>query len=98
MMSADTFQTMPVGETGALDTEPLTVSALFNDVTSAQAAITELREIGIVPDNISVISRNDDKSATSDGVEAAGVAREHVGEEGITFSASEELPNDEDLP
>lgn len=97
-MSADTFQTVPMGEPEAFDKQPVTISAIFEDIASVQAAIAELREIGISPDNISVISRNDERSAATDGVNEDGVAREELGKEGITFSASEELPNDEDLP
>jgi len=76
--------------------EPAVISAVFDDTRSAQAAITELREIGILPDNISVISRNG-RNTTADAADGAGVAREDVGEEGITHNASQELPNDEDL-
>jgi hypothetical protein len=74
------------------------ISALFDENQSARAAITELREIGIPADNISIISRNEDRSAATGTADTAGLATEHLGEEGITYSASGELPNDEDLP
>jgi hypothetical protein len=77
--------------------DPVVISAVFDDTLSAQAAITELREIGIPAENISVISRNDDTGAATGVVDGVSVDRENLGTEGITFTASEELPNDEDL-
>jgi len=98
MMSAEVFETVPSGAWRAVDMDPVVISALFDDTLSAQAAITELRDIGIAADNISVISRNEDSVAAAGAVDDADVAQEDLGEEGITFSMSEELPNDEDLP
>lgn len=72
------------------------ISALFADPRSAEAAIRELREVGIPPDSISVISRNEDHQANLSG--AAGVSRENIGDVALTYRASTELPNDEDLP
>ncbi|HET6262689.1 MAG TPA: hypothetical protein VFG99_10705, partial [Chloroflexia bacterium] len=70
------------------------ISALFHDVKSAGAAIQELRELHISADAISVISRDEDQEADPG---MAGVAREEIGDEGLTYRASSELPNDEDL-
>jgi hypothetical protein len=70
------------------------ISALFHDVQSAGAAIQELRELHIPAESISVISRDEDHEGVTG---AAGVAREDVGDEGLTYRASTELPNDEDL-
>jgi len=73
------------------------ISALFHDVQSAGAAIQELRELRIPAESISVISRDEDHDAEPGMAGAAGVAREEVGDEGLTYRASTELPNDEDL-
>ncbi|HYO49404.1 MAG TPA: hypothetical protein VEW94_06095 [Chloroflexia bacterium] len=73
------------------------ISALFHDVKSAGAAIQELRELHISAEAISVISRDENHVAEADVTGAAGVAREEVGDEGLTYRASSELPNDEDL-
>ncbi|HYP41474.1 MAG TPA: hypothetical protein VEX13_14030, partial [Chloroflexia bacterium] len=73
------------------------ISALFRDVKSAGAAIQELRELHIPAESISIISRDEDHEAEHGVVGAAGVAREEVGDEGLTYRASTELPNDEDL-
>ena len=74
------------------------VSALFADTTSAHAAIRELRDIGVPAASISLISRDENQSAQDNPQGAAGVAREELAEEGITYRASTELPNDEELP
>lgn len=73
------------------------ISALFHDVKSAGAAIQELRELRIPTEDISVISRDEDHQAESELAGAAGVAHEEIGDEGLTYRASSELPNDEDL-
>jgi len=74
------------------------VSALFDNNQAAQAVITELRQIGISGDAISIISRNEDKENRTNKADAAGVSSEVVGEGDLTYRASNELPNDEDLP
>lgn len=73
------------------DNEQPVLSALFVDANAASTAIRELREIGVGPEEISVISR--DRSGVAD----AGVSQEEAPEEGSTYRASMELPNDEDL-
>lgn len=71
------------------------ISALFTSAEDAQAALAELRDLDIAPNSISVITRDEDQARTSG---PAGVMREEVAEEGLTYRASSELPNDEDLP
>jgi hypothetical protein len=80
------------------DEAHVVVSALFSDTNSASAAIRELRDIGVLASNISVISRGEDGAAVAGLPVAAGMAREEVRGEGHTYRASSELPNDEDLP
>jgi hypothetical protein len=70
----------------------LTVSAIFPTLAQAQEAVQQLREIGIAPDDIALLAQH----------EAAAVADDRAtvtpaGEE-ATRRASDELPNDEDLP
>jgi hypothetical protein len=74
------------------------VTALFTDSRSAEAAVRELLGMGVPARDISLITRDEDHSRgiTTGGV--ADVAREVVGEEGITYRATPELPNHEDLP
>lgn len=74
------------------------VSALFTDTSSAYAAIRALREIGIPTGSISMISRDQESTPQADVAGVPGVSHEEVVEEGITYRASPELPNDEDLP
>ena len=74
------------------------LSALFDDSGAAAMAIKELRDIGVPADNISVIARDEDQGAEPQMGGTAGIAREELGEEALTYRASEELPNDEDLP
>lgn len=76
----------------------IVVSALFGDSGAAYAAIRELREIGVPVGNISIISRDEGGSAQEGLQGAEGVAHEEVQQEGLTYRASYELPNDEDLP
>jgi len=68
-----------------------TISAVFEDRSSAEAAIIEMRRIGILPDDISLISRNGHEHI-------AGLAQETLDDTDLTFTVSTELPNDEDLP
>jgi len=74
------------------------VTALFLSPDDAQSAVRELREVGIPAASISLISRDEDQAEGSEASGAAGVAAEVVQDEAITYRASEELPNDEDLP
>ncbi|HKP52299.1 MAG TPA: hypothetical protein VJ183_06570 [Chloroflexia bacterium] len=74
------------------------VSALFTDIASAHAAIRELRDIGIPAASISLISRDEGHTVQDNPQGAAGVMREELAEEGLTYRASTELPNDEELP
>jgi hypothetical protein len=70
---------------------PDTISAIFEDRSAAEAAIIEMRQLGIRPGDISLISR--------DGpVHVNGLAQESLDDSGLTFTAALELPNDEDLP
>jgi hypothetical protein len=97
------YNTRPVGAAGldgggASSGAGNVLSALFDDYDAAAAAIKELRDIGIPADNISVIARDEDRGAEPQIDGAAGIAREEVDEEALTYRASEELPHDEDLP
>lgn len=74
------------------------LSALFSNPGDAQAAIQELREVGIPAENISLISRDEDHTATPGLSGVAGVSHEDIGDEALAYRASSELPNDEDLP
>ena len=74
------------------------VTALFADRQDAEAAVRELREVGIDPRGISLISRDEDHTEEPELSGTAGVPREEVQDEGLTYRASRELPNDEDLP
>jgi TM2 domain-containing membrane protein YozV len=76
----------------------IVVSALFSDTRSASAAIRELRDIGVPAGNISMISRDEDNAPGEGLAGAPGMAREEVSGEGLTYRASPELPNDEELP
>ena len=80
---------------GHEDRERTVVSALFASPMAAQEALREFREVGISPEDISVISRDEDRGAQ---VEVAGVSQETLEEEALAYRASDELPNDEDLP
>jgi len=71
------------------------ITGIYVDVQAAEETIRELREFGIPADNISVISRNEDQV---DPTALAGVSHEEVGDEGLAYRASPELPNYEDLP
>lgn len=74
------------------------LSALFDDYDAAADAIKELRDIGVPAGNISVIARDEDRGTEPQIGGPAGIAREEVDEEALTYRASEELPHDEDLP
>jgi hypothetical protein len=74
------------------------LSALFDDYDAAARAVRELRDIGVRADNISVIARNEDQGAEPQIGGTAGIEREEVDEEALTYRAARELPNDEDLP
>lgn len=90
---------MPDNDNLAMPTQGATVTALFGDSRSAQAAVRELLGLGVPGDDISIITRDEDqKTGTEIGGVGGGVSREVVGEEGLTYRASTELPRDEDLP
>jgi hypothetical protein len=94
-------ETRPVGDADLDDDTGVSgsvLSALFDDFGAAANAIRELRDLRIPADNISVIARNEDEDGGPQIGGAAGIAREEVGEETLTYRASDELPNDEDLP
>jgi hypothetical protein len=97
-MAADNLQATPSGSNQSNTGDKFVISALFDDNQSAQAALAELRQIGVPSADISVISRDERKSSPTDMADMAGVERETVGEEDLTYSVSRELPNDEDLP
>jgi hypothetical protein len=78
----------PAGDEAAVES---TISAVFEGREPAEAAIIELRRLGILPTDISVISRDGSP-------QIAGVAEESLGDGDLTYTASRELPNDEDLP
>ena len=71
------------------------VSGTFRSRQAAETAIHELRDLGVPPDAISVISREEDQP---DSEVAAGASREVIGDEALAYRASPELPNYEDLP
>jgi len=71
------------------------ISAIYPEVSAAEEAIRELRDFGVPAEQISVISRNEDQLNSPD---LAGVSHEDVGDEGLAYRASPELPNYEDLP
>src|SRR4051794_396635 len=73
------------------------VSGLFVNSADAEAAVRELREVGVPAQNISLISRDEDHTGEP-VLSRPGVDREEVQDEGLTYRASGELPNDEDLP
>src|SRR5688500_2437820 len=75
-----------------------TVSALFDDSGSAERAVRELLEVGVPAGDISMITRDEDHRLGTETGGVGGVAREVVGEEGITYRVSPELPAYEDLP
>lgn len=83
---------------GDIGTDRQVVSALFPDARSAEAAVRELRAQGVPAEDISLITRNEDQHAPPEGSGLAGVAREEIGDEGLTYRVSSELPNYEDLP
>lgn len=71
------------------------VSGTFRLRQAAETAIQELRDLGVPADAISVISREEDQP---DSEATAGTSREVIGDEALTYRASPELPNYEDLP
>lgn len=75
-----------------------TVSALFTDGRSAQEAVRELLGAGVPEEAISMIARDEDYTTETETGGVGGVAREALGEEGLTYRASSELPSYEDLP
>jgi len=83
---------------GDIGTDRQVVSALFPDARAAEAAVRELRNQGVPAEDISLITRNEDRQAPPDGSGLAGVSHEEIGDEGLTYRASSELPNYEDLP
>lgn len=83
---------------GDIGTDRQVVSALFPDARAAEAAVRELRNRGVPAEDISLITRDEDQQAPPEGSGLAGVAREEIGDEGLTYRASSELPNYEDLP
>ena len=85
------------GSQGNTGEEWSVISATFPQPEAAQAAVRELREVGIPAENISIISRDEDHTAEPSLEGAAGVDREEVQDEALTYRASSELPNDEDL-
>jgi hypothetical protein len=96
-MSASSYSTpsqgLVSGEQGAQQEpgqEQVAISATFADPQAAQAAIQELREVGIPADCISVISREEEQPGP--------VPREELTGGTTAYRASTELPNDEDLP
>ncbi len=76
---------------------PVVISALFDHPDSARSAIYELRECGIQADNISVIARDEDRGDEPQISGAAGVSREKLQDEALTYRAAPELPADEEL-
>ena len=85
------------GSGPAVGAEEVVVSALFRDARAARDAIRELRDVKVPPGNISLITRNEDEQHEP-GLGIAGVSHEEIRDEGRTYRASYELPNDEDLP
>ena len=83
------------GDIGA-DREVIT--ALFPNARAAEAAVRELRNQGVPAEDISLITRNEDQQTPPEGSAIAGVGREEIGDEGLTYRVSSELPNHEDLP
>ncbi len=73
------------------------VTALFKDGVAAGEAVRELREIDIPAGSISIITRDEDQTYDNEA-SMAGVVREEIGNEGLAYRASNELPNYEDLP
>lgn len=71
------------------------LTATFRQTTAAEEAIRELRDFDIPAENISVISRDEDRM---DPAALAGVSREDIGDEALAYRVSPELPNDEGLP
>jgi len=86
------------GSAGEMGTGQQVVSVLFPDARGAEAAVRELRARGVPAEDISLITRNEDRNNPPEGSGMGGVAREEIGDEGLTYRASSELPNDEDLP
>jgi hypothetical protein len=83
------------------DSPPVThtVTAYFDDPEAAQAAIAELRGLGIDPADISVTVEGWEADERSDAAtdSAEGIARREIGTSDVE-RVSPELPNDEDLP
>jgi hypothetical protein len=71
----------------------LTVSGIFPTLAQAQDAVQQLREIGVAPEDIALLARHD----AGDALAADSAAVTPAGEEAVR-RASDELPNDEDLP
>ncbi len=76
---------------------PVVVNALFEWPGTARAAIHELRECGIPADSISLIARDEDRGSEPEISGAAGVSREEVQDEVLTYRSAPELPADEEL-
>src|SRR6266480_3215844 len=74
-MSAEDFRTRPIGaqQTDDISVERSAVSAIFDDTQSAQAAITELRQIGIPAEDISLVSRNGDNGSIAPSAGSANI-------------------------
>src|SRR5438105_3848596 len=93
MMTPNDIGLTPTGAArNNVDDKQVVVSSLFKDAASAQSAIRELHDIGVPAEDISVISRD------QSGTEQIGVQHEDLAREDLTYRASDELPNDEDLP
>src|SRR4051794_11960568 len=78
--------------------QAVVISAIFTTPQAAQATVRELREVGISPESISLIARDEDHTSPDGAMRVAGAEHEDVGEETLTYRVSRELPNDEDLP
>jgi hypothetical protein len=87
-----------VPSSGEVVNAPEGVSALFDDPGSAESAVRELLKVGVPAADISMITRDEDHRLGSETGSVGGVAREVLGEEGITYRLSPELPAHEDLP
>jgi hypothetical protein len=74
------------------------ISALFDDTSRAEEAVRALLAAEVPPKNISMIIRDEDHKLGTETGGVGGVAREVLGEEGLTYRATPELPNYEDLP
>ncbi|MFL5732709.1 MAG: hypothetical protein ACJ78Q_05850, partial [Chloroflexia bacterium] len=87
------------GEAGDEHMEPTSViSAIFTNQSAAQAAVRELREIGIPAEDISLISRKQEHPEERALSGAASASSDGPGEDEPTYRATGELSNDVDLP